>query len=115
MLLQLRCSVQPRPAANARFIQLLQEHLAPLRTSAVLALEPRLVLLQLQPAARSEVVVGLLVELLPVADTAAERASMYVVELLRVQPVVFGVINFEGKVRRNPGRLALVSVAGARS
>lgn len=87
------------------------ERLAPFERArhrrVVVCVDPRVILLHLDVRARLEVVVGLLVQLVPVGRAAAQRAPVDVVELadLGELPRLLVVVDVELDVGRHEARL----------
>lgn len=95
-------NIEPPPTQDTRFVQLLQKQLRPFGTRAIVALEPGIVFLHLKPSTGFHMIKGLFVESRPISYGAADGSGMDQVEFLGVEPVVFGIVDFEGAVWGDP-------------
>ena len=111
LLLQLRLELVARQRINAPLGRRLHNLVRPVdkrgirRRAAVVAPTGELEFLQLDPAAGFQVRPALLEEARPVVHAEDEHARVYKVELLRVDPLGFGVVDDEDAVGRDKGRL----------
>lgn len=104
-------NIEPSATQNTRFVQFLQKQLCPLRTRAIIALEPCVIFLHLKPTTGLHMIKGLSVESWPIPDGAAYRSGMNQVEFLAVEPFVFGIVDFEAAIWRDPVLWRFISLS----
>lgn len=104
-------NIEPPPTQDTRFVQFLQKQLRPFGTRAIVALEPCIVFLHLKPSTGLHMIKGLLVESWPIPYGAAYGSGMDQVEFLGVEPVVFGIVDFEAAVWGNPIYCSIFALA----